>query len=114
MVAVIKDNETINQPIDIFLPEPTSLKAILRLPKEIQVLWIKAIEDEIQNLIANDTFDLNEPPRWGEQVIPIKLVYKAKQRSDGYLDKFKARAVQRADLQWYKPKEDTWSPCASS
>ncbi len=75
---------------------------------------MKAIESEIKTLIDNGTFDLSETPRHGEQVIPIKLVYKAKQRSDGYLDKLKVRGVQRADLQWHKPDEDTWSPCASS
>ena len=102
------------QPIDVFLPEPASFKAVLRLPPEIQRLWMKAIESEIKTLIDNDTFILGSSPTHGEQVIPIKLVYKAKQASDGYLDKLKVRGVQRADLQWHKPEEDTWSPCASS
>ena len=114
MMFVATQQETKPQPIDIFLPEPTSFKAVLRLPDEIQKLWMKAIESEIKTLIDNGTFDLSELPRHGEQVIPIKLVYKAKQRSDGYLDKLKVRGVQRADLQWHKPEEDTWSPCASS
>ena len=107
-------HENKDQPIDVFLPEPTSLKAVMRLPIEIRQLWMKAIESEIKTLIDNGTFDLDQQLHHGEQVIPIKLVYKAKQRSDGYLDKLKVRGVQRADLQWHKPEEDTWSPCASS
>jgi len=115
MVAIATEGTTTdNTPIDLFLPEPNSFKALLCLPLEIRKLWMKAIEDEIKTLINNDTFDLDEKPRHGEQVIPIKLVCKAKQRSDGFLDKLKVRAVQRGDLQWYKPEEDTWSPCASS
>lgn len=103
-----------DRPIALFLPEPNSVKAVNRQPPELKQLWLKAIEDELKTLIANDTFDLTEQPRHGEQVIPIKLIFKAKQRSDGNLDKLKVRAVQRGDLQWYKPEEDTWSPCASS
>jgi hypothetical protein len=103
-----------DKPMALFLPEPNSMKAVNRQPFEIRDLWLKAIVDEIKTLIANDTFDLTEKPRHGEQVIPIKLIYKAKQRSDGYLEKLKVRAVQRGDLQWHKPDEDTWSPCASA
>jgi hypothetical protein len=114
MLSLVQQSAPKDQPIDVFIPEPTSIKAVLRLPQDVQRLWIKAIESEIQTLIDNETFDLTSQPRHGEQIIPIKLIYKAKQRSDGYLDKLKVRAVQRADLQWYKPDEDTWSPCASS
>jgi hypothetical protein len=114
MVAITQNGNDNDQPIDLFLPEPTCLKAVLRLPLEIRRLWMHAVESEIQTLIDNDTFDTTQQPQHGEQIIPIKLIYKAKQRSDGCLDKLKVRAVQRADLQWYKPEEDTWSPCASS
>jgi len=75
---------------------------------------MKAIEDKINTLINNDTFDLTEQPHYGEQVLPVMFRFKAKQLSNGYLNKLKVRCIQRADLQWYQPDEDPWSPCASS
>jgi hypothetical protein len=109
MLATAQSNPSSdNKPIALFLPEPNSIHAVNRQPPELQTMWLNAIKDEIKTLIANDTFDLTATPRHGEQVIPVKLVYKAKQRSDGYLDKLKVRAVQRGDLQWSKPDEDTF------
>ena len=77
-------------------------------------MWIKVAKSEIQTLVENDTFDPSGEPQHGKQIIPIKLIFKAKQCSDGYLDKLKVHGVQCANLQWYKPDEDTWSPCTNS
>ena len=56
MIALVKDSAKKDHPIDIFLPEPTSLKAVQRLPPEIRDMWIKVAESEIQTLVENETF----------------------------------------------------------
>jgi hypothetical protein len=100
-------------PLGLFLPEPTSLKAVLKLPEELKQPWFKAIYQELKSLINNKTFILGQKPRHGEQVIPIMLMFKVKQRADGFLDKLKCRAVQRGDLLFELPAEETWSPGAT-
>ena len=85
----------------------------LRQPREIQKAWLKSIESELRNLIeTNKTFNI-EDPQPSEQVIPTKLVLKAKSLADGSLDKLKARIVARGDLQKDNEWQDTWSACAS-
>jgi len=109
--AAIHTN-TKGHPVSMFLPEPQTLKAVLDSPPEIRSLWEKAMKDEIQNLVNNDTFRF-ETPKPGEQVLPTKLVYKAKSTAEGSLEKLKARCVARGDLQKGQEWEDTWSACAS-
>ena len=41
MIALVKDSAKKDHPIDIFLPKPTSLKAVQHLPPEIRDMWIK-------------------------------------------------------------------------
>ena len=102
-----------DHPVSMFLPEPQSVKAILQSPPEIRKLWIDALKKEIMNLLNHDTFAIENPMK-GEQVIPTKLTNKAKQKSDGTLEKLKCRIVARGDLQKQTNEwEDTWSACAS-
>lgn len=85
-------------------PEPSAFHAALRQPREITQAWLNSIESELQNLIEiNHTFQI-EDPRHNEQVIPTKLVLKAKSLADGSLDKLKQK-----DNEW----QDTWSACVS-
>ena len=60
--------------------------------------WLKATLKEIQNLINNQIF-LIEDKNEGEPVNPCMDVYKAKIQSDGSLDKLKLIIVVRGDLQ---------------
>jgi hypothetical protein len=83
--------------INKYLPEPQSLKAVLRLDEAIRRAWLHAILLELKNLIDNKTFILNERPEKGELVVPVKLVLKAKQTATGHLEKLKARIVARGD-----------------
>jgi hypothetical protein len=69
---------------------------------------------EIKNLINKETFSLNDWPRLNEQVLPTKLVYKAKQTSKGNLEKLKSRVIAHGDLEKGPYKMDTWAPCATA
>jgi hypothetical protein len=67
-------SEMQEHPIEMYLPEPGSYRAILSLPPELRLPWIESVRSELKNLIVtNDTFLLGDQPRQGEQVIPTKL-----------------------------------------
>ncbi|KAI2493944.1 hypothetical protein MHU86_20586 [Fragilaria crotonensis] len=77
------------EPVDKYLPEPQSLKAVLKLDDNVRNAWLHAIKMEIKNLIDHDTFILGQTPHKDELIIPVKLVLKAKQTASGKLDKLK-------------------------
>ena len=58
---------------------------------------LKATLKEINNLINNQTFLVQEPEK-DEPVTPYMDVYKAKIQSDGSIDKIKLRIMVRGDL----------------
>ena len=91
--------DTSTEPVDKYLPEPQSLKAVLKLDDDVRNAWLHAIRMEIKNLIDHKTFILGETPHKNELIIPVKLVLKAKQTATGKLDKLKARLVARGDLE---------------
>ena len=74
--------------------------------------WLKATLKDINNLINNQNF-LIEDPNKGEPVTPCMGVYKAKIQSDGSLDKLKLRIVLIGDLHNKELVGDTWSPTSS-
>ena len=90
---------TEDEPVDKYLPEPQSLKAVLKLDDDVRSAWLHAIRMEVKNLIDHDTFTLGEQPRKDELIIPVKLVLKAKQTATGKLEKLKARLVARGDME---------------
>jgi hypothetical protein len=92
-------SHTSDDPVDKYLPEPQSLKAVLKLDDDVRSAWLHAIRMEIKNLIDHGTFILGEQPHKGELIIPVKLVLKAKQTATGNLEKLKARLVARGDLE---------------
>ena len=69
-----------------------------KLPDSIKKPWLKATLKEINKLINNQTF-LLEDQNDGEPVTPCMDVYKAKIKSDGSLDKLKLIIVVRGDQQ---------------
>ena len=75
--------------------------------------WLKSTLKKIKNLINNETF-LIDDQNGGEPVTPCMYMYKAKNQSDGSLDKLKLRIVVIVDLQNEELVGDTWSPTAST
>ena len=95
-----------------FIPEPRNFAEVTKLSENIRKPWLKATLKEINNLINNQTF-LIEDRNEGEPVTPCVDVYKAKVRSDGSLDKLKLIIVVRWDLYNKELVGDTWSPTSS-
>ena len=81
-----------------FIPEPRNFAELPRLAENIRKPWLKATLKDINNLINNQTFSI-EDPKDGESVTPCMDGHKAKIQSDGSLDKLKLRIVVRGDLQ---------------
>ena len=71
-----------------FVPEPRNFAEVTKLSENIRKLWLKATLEEINNIINNQTF-LIEDQNEGEPVTPCMDVYKSKIQSDGSLDKLK-------------------------
>ncbi|XP_075475893.1 uncharacterized protein LOC142514930 [Primulina tabacum] len=73
-------------------------------------LWKEAINSEMKSILQNHTWELvNFPP--GSKPLGCKWVFKRKMKSDGTIDKYKARLVikgyhQREELDYF----DTYSP----
>jgi hypothetical protein len=57
--------------VDRYLPEPQSLKAVLKLDDDVRAAWLHAIRMEIKNLIDHDTFILGKQPHKDELTIPV-------------------------------------------
>ena len=83
-----------------------------RLSEDIKKPWLKATLEGITYLISNQIFLVQEPDKGGP-VTPFMDVYKAKNLSDGSLDKLKLRILVRGDLKNKELAGGTWSPTAS-
>ena len=72
--------------------------------------WIQAMDDEMDSLNKNKTWDLVELPE-GRKPVTSKWVFKKKYKSDGTLERFKARLVARGFSQRFGfDYEETFSP----
>ena len=80
-----------------FIPKPRNFAEVTKLSNNIKKPWLKATLKEINNLINNNTF-LIEDPEKDEPVTPCIDVYKAKTQSDGSLNKLKLRILVKEDL----------------
>jgi Reverse transcriptase (RNA-dependent DNA polymerase) len=97
-----------------FLPEPQTLKGVLRLPPRIREAWLKAYHNELVNMIVTKKTFSHPKNYRGEKCLPIRVVYKTKLRSDGKVDKVKVRAAIRGDLDTSGPRdEDNSAPLAT-
>ena len=68
-----------------FIPEPRNFAEVTKLSENIQKLWLKATLKEINNIINNQNF-LIEEPKDGEPVTPCRYFYKVKIQYNGSLD----------------------------
>lgn len=92
---------------EVGLKEPTSFEEASQ-NKE----WKHAMDEEIQALKQNETWELVPKPE-GVKPISCKWVYKKKTRSDGTIERYKARLVARGFSQKYGiDYEETFSPVA--
>ena len=76
-------------------PEPTTYEHAAKHPG-----WVEAMNKEINALQTNNTWDVvSLPPK--KKAISCKWVYKTKFKSDGSLERLKARLVIRGFTQQY-------------
>ena len=95
-----------------FLPEPRSMREVMRLPPRIKLPWVKAFVKELRGLIFHHQAVEIDEPLPSDKIIPALEVLKCKIEEHGLLDKLKVRIVFRGDL--YKPtvEIDPWNPHA--
>ena len=70
--------------------DPTTFESVVKDAK-----WRKAMDDEIEAIERNDTWELTNLPK-GQKTIGIKWVYKTKMKENGEVDKNKACLVAKA------------------
>jgi len=74
--------------------------------------WIEAMDEEINAVERNMTWDLVELPK-GKEVIGVKWVYKTKNNAEGKIERHKARLVVKGYKQQYgRDYEETFAPVA--
>eukprot|EP00253_Pinus_taeda_P018754 PITA_18754 len=74
--------------------------------------WIEAMDEEINAIERNKTWDLVELPK-GKEVIGVKWVYKTKSNAEGKIERHKARLVVKGYQQQYgRDYEETFAPIA--
>lgn len=88
--------------------EPKSYNEAIETSDKIE--WRKAMDDEYQSLIKNNTWQLINAPK-GESIIDNKWVFKIKRRPDGSVERYKASLVARGFTQKYGINyKETFSP----
>jgi len=87
--------------------EPETFEEAFQHPK-----WIKAMEEEMVALDRNQTWELVPKPK-DVKPISCKWVYKIKRRTNGSIERHKARLVARGFSQQYGlDYDETFSPVA--
>lgn len=72
--------------------------------------WIEAMDEEMNAIKRNKTWDLVELPK-GKEVIGVKWVYKTKCNAEGKIERHKARLVFKGYKQQYgRDYEETFAP----
>ena len=95
-----------------FLPTPEGWRQILRLPDRIKKAWLRALHSELILLIIDKKCFKPSLPGADDPIIPVTAKFRSKIKSDGTIDKLKARVCMRGDLQAELVDFDTWCPMA--
>ena len=77
------------------IPIPKHSQEAMRNPQ-----WKEAMDEEMRALIQNQTWEVVDLPK-GKKPIGCKWVYTLKCKSDGSLDRYKARLIARGYTQTY-------------
>ena len=75
--------------------DPTTFESAVKDAK-----WWKAMDDEIEAIERNDTWELTDLPK-GHKTIGVKWVFKTKIKENGEVDKYKACLVAKGYKQEY-------------
>ena len=91
--------------------EPTLREAMSATPEE-RDLWESAIDDEFESLESKNTWVPDDNP--GTQPLPTFPILRVKRKSDGSVDRFKARVVAGGNFQTYGENyKETYAPVVS-
>lgn len=74
------------------IQEPTTYEEAVQSEHKEQ--WITAMNEEMESLLTNGTWELEKPPK-DVRPIPVKWVYKVKRDANGNIERFKARLVAK-------------------
>lgn len=108
----VEDDNDVVEPEEVFVSsiedEPTTYRQAISCSDSLK--WIEAMKNEYNSLIMNKTWELCKLPA-GRKPVDCKWVYKLKYRSDGTIDRYKARLVARGFSQKYGIDfKETFSP----
>lgn len=90
-----------------FPVEPKSYNKIVRVPKKES--WIKAMDDEINSHWKDGTWELVKPKQ-NMNLLSSRWVYSIKTKSDGEVDRFKARLIRGFEQIYGVDYSETFSP----
>jgi hypothetical protein len=96
-----------------FMPEPATIKQMLREPPNIQAAWKKAFVKEVQGIVVTHQAVEPVPQSEPSSIVPVKVVFKCKTNKHGGIDKLKCRIVVRGDLHDPQDPMDSWNPHAT-
>ena len=112
LVSDDDDNVLMNSLADneLNLSEPISVKDAMSRPDASK--WMNAINDELQSLKKSNTWKLVELPK-DRKAISCRWVFKLKMRTNGTIERYKARLVARGFSQVHGVDyEETFAPVA--
>lgn len=91
--------------------EPTLREAMSATPEERDV-WLSAVDDEFRSLDSKAAWVPDPSP--GAQPLPTHAILKIKRKSDGTVERFKARVVAGGNFQTYgEDYMETYAPVVS-
>ena len=91
--------------------EPTLQEAVNATPEEREK-WLHAIDEELSSLHSKNTWVVDDQPP--AQPLPTHIVLKIKRKSDGSIERFKARIVAGGNHQKFgEDYSNTYAPVVS-